>query len=60
MVRTVGPVRIELTTLRLKAGYSSQLSYEPICTTIVAAVGFEPTTEAYETSGLTITPNHIW
>lgn len=26
----VGPVRLELTTLRLKAGYSSQMSYEPI------------------------------
>ena len=26
----VGPVRLELTTLRLKAGYSDPLSYEPI------------------------------
>ena len=25
----VGPVRFELTTLRLKAGYSNHLSYEP-------------------------------
>ncbi len=27
----VGAVRLELTTYRLKADYSSQLSYAPIC-----------------------------
>ena len=29
-IQSVGPVRLELTALRLKAGYSCQLSYEPI------------------------------
>ena len=53
----VGPVRLERTTLRLKAGYSFPVELR---TNVVAAVGLEPTSEAYETSELAITLNHIW
>ncbi len=46
---SVGPVRLELTTPGVKDRYSDPIELR---TNFVAATGFEPASETYETSGV--------